>query len=169
MAQQPPQQNGPVVMDALELLGLQGGGGDGDNDGLDDEGEEVFACDNTGTAADRDFDAVIGVIEDVMVSPAFRATLDAAVADCPPFASLNDHERYQCHKQFLSRIEAHVDEGVARAVPHLSTEEIARLVKEREAEVSDDVFDLVNGACLSYQQFAALWQERDKAAAEKDA
>ena len=103
-----------------------------------------------------------------MVSDRFRELLDRAVSDCPPFASLNDHERYQCHKQFLARIEALVDEGVAKAVSHRTTEEIAQLVKEREAEVSDDVFDLVNGACMSYQQYAALWEERDRNAAAKD-
>lgn len=165
-AQQQQQQggSGPVVMDALAILGLANADGAyGDDDGLDDGEEETFACNNTGTKEDRDFDNIIGVLEDIMVSDEIRQTLDTALQQCPAFGDLNDHERYQCHKAFLARIEAIVDAGVARAVPHLSTEDIARTVKEREHEVSDEVFELVNGACMSYEQFAALWQARDKA------
>jgi hypothetical protein len=152
--------SGPVVMDAMELLGLRSGNTPVDDGGDDDE--EVFACNNTGSEADRAFDAIIGVIEDIMVSPQFRNALDHSVDALPPFETLNDHERYQCHKHFLARCEAIVDEGVARAVPHLSHEEIFNIVKERETEVNDEVFELINGACVSYQQFAALWQERDE-------
>lgn len=149
-------------MDALQILGL---GCEGDANGHDsdlDGDEEVLCCNNTGTDEDRAFDTIIGAIESVMISDAFRGLLDKAIADCPPFDALDDHARFQVHKGFLAAIEALVDDQVAAAVPDMPLEKIAAMVKARESEVSDDVIDLVNGACVSYQQFAALWQDRDR-------
>jgi hypothetical protein len=155
----------PQVMDALDLLGLRGGGGGDSEDDelLDGDGEEVFAENNTGTAEDRAFDAVIGVIEGIMISPAFMQLLTQHVAAAAAPDSMSEHDRYLVYKAYLAAIEAFVDAAVAAALPEREIEKLAALVAAREAEVSDDVIDLVNGACISYQAFEALWRARPAA------
>jgi hypothetical protein len=157
-------RQGPVVMDALELLGLNRGDDDDDvrDADLDGDGdEEVLACNNTGTDEDRAFDRIVGVIEEVMASDDVQAVLRSPVDGLPPLEELNEHERYLVYKRYMERLEATVDHGVVTALPDYTLHQIADVLKEREQELSPEVFDLVTGASLSYQEFEALWKARD--------
>ena len=155
----------PVVMDALELLGLSDpAGADGDGE-LDDGAEEVFAC--TAATANPDdllFDSIIGAIEDAMIQPEFQALLPAAIAACPPFAPLNEHDRFLQYKAYLAGAEAFLDAHVAAALPDIPPPKVLDVVTSRQAEVSPDVVDLVNGECVTWMAFEALWKARDGAA-----
>ena len=149
----------PQVMDALAILGLDND--DGRDDFLDGD-EEILCENNTGNGEDRDFDMVIGVIEGIMVSEQFSLLLETAIAAAAMPDDLSEHERYIVYKRYLETIEEYVDVEVTAALPEAPLQRLAELVKSRESEVSDDVIDLVNGACISYQQFEALWRVAKK-------
>ena len=156
-----PNAGPPVVMDALELLGLA------DGQPAEDTGEEeVFACNNMGaTDDDRLFDSIIGAIEDAMIQPAFQQLLPAAIAACPELEILNEHDRFLQYKAYLAQAEAFLDAHVQAALPHIPPPKLLDVVSSRPAEVTGDVVDLVNGECVTWQSFEALWKAREAKAA----
>lgn len=161
----------PMVMDALEILGLSSkkGGADDEKDSLDDEvevnaeGEEVFACNNVGNEEDRSFDAIIGALEGVMVSENFQKILTTHLEKAGEYESItNEHERFLVYKKYLEEAEAFVDAEVAAAVPDVPEHKLAEIVKTRQQEVSEDVLEVLSGECVSWQSFETLWKEKGK-------
>jgi hypothetical protein len=147
------------VADLADLLAAQGlAPGNGATLDLDDEGELCIE-NNIGTDDDRAFDAAIGAIEGVLMSEQFQTARAEFLAALPPIADVDDHERVRQHRRFVEHIDALVDACVAQALPGRNLEELALLIHAREAEVSDDVKDLVSGGeGMDLESFVALWE-----------
>ena len=120
-----------------------------------DEEEEIFACGDGGSEDDRKFDRLIGVIED------FMCGMDVAsyFAGLPPHREvINDHDRHAYHKKCIAEVEAQLDARVARDFPEVHLGEIERIVRDRVAEVSEEVWEFVKHGFMDFVSFEALWK-----------
>lgn len=122
-----------------------------------EEAEEVFASDE-GTAETRDFDAVIGALEDILVGGLIARTTEAHLAAAGKLSAANEHEQYISYKALLEKIEAAVDAEVGKRITTKTLEEIGALVESRLSEVSADVIDLVTGSSLEFTEFQDKWR-----------
>lgn len=121
------------------------------------EDEEVFACGDGGTEEDQEFDEIIGVIEDFMIS--FNPV--DMFKDLPSLATVeSDHERHNHHKKLVDTIEERLDTHIAEMLPGKHMADIAAMIEGRMAEVSEEVWEFVSHGCMDYVSFLALWKEK---------
>lgn len=121
------------------------------------EDEETFACGDGGTDEDREFDEIIGVIEDFMCSFDVLQLFDGL----PPLTEVeSDHDRHIHHKSFVESIEKRLDAHISETLPGKTVMDIASRIEGRMSEVSEEVWDFVNHGCMDYVSFIALWKDR---------
>lgn len=140
-----------------------------DDDDRDDEGqedddqeaeEETFA-ENCGSAADREFDDLIGAIETFIVSDELRAARDRFYAALPLSDSIPQQEHYMLFKKFEQMNDELCDEWCRSKFPGKDVAALGELIASRADEVSDDVMEVIGGG-LDFSEFMTMWKLKEK-------
>jgi len=120
----------------------------GDNAVYDEEGDVTFAC-STGTPEDQRFDAIVGIIEELIVDDAFaRIRENFFKANCVRFekGDENPHHYKDIHKEYIDGIEAYIERFITSKSPGFSMPEFLQSLAMRKEEVTGDVWDLLTTA-----------------------
>lgn len=110
-----------------------------------------------GSAEDQKFDALVGTIEEFMMTYDLEATKKRVL---PPFNdSLSDHEKHKIYRAFVERVEKDLERRVMQSgLGFSSIEEVAQMLEARHDEIDDDVADFVNEGCFEYSTFLVWWK-----------
>ena len=156
------------IMDAAAILGLSQSATDASDgtDSLDGDREELLCENNCGTAADREFDAIIGAIENFLVSPELSQARAAYFAALPPLAAVPaPMERYVRCREYAALLDTLTTEYIVEQLgDRMTLEEAVELIQSRPDEVSDDVMELVGGSetAVDVDTFVAMWAQADE-------
>lgn len=125
---------------------------------MDTEEGDFIICGDGGSPEDAAFDAVVGVIEDFMVS------FDKEQIWCmvPPLSQAsNEHDQHTQYQAVLKAVESELDAYVLAQCPeYASVEEVGALLQTRQNDISEEVWEFVSEGCFDYETFIELWKEK---------
>ncbi|KAK7196131.1 ARF-like 2-binding protein [Novymonas esmeraldas] len=122
-----------------------------------DEGEFII-CGDGGTPEDAAFDALVGAIEDFMITFDAEQVWQAV----PPLHTVqSDHERHTIFTAFLAEVERRLDAHVLAACGDGSSiEEVGALLQRRHEDITPEVWEFVSEGCFDYETFMEQWKSR---------
>ncbi|KAG5507546.1 hypothetical protein JKF63_06495 [Porcisia hertigi] len=124
---------------------------------MDTEEGEFIICGTGGSAEDAAADAIVGVIEDFMIS----FDTEELWQSVPPLHTVSGyHDQYTVYRSVLEKVERELDAHVLAAFPeYKSIEEVSLLLQKRRGDITEDVWEFVSEGCFDYEEFIKQWKE----------
>lgn len=125
---------------------------------MDTEDGEFTICGNGGSPEDAAFDALVGVIEDFMVT----FDLETVWESVPPLHTVSgDHDRHTVYRSVVEKVEAALDAHVLAACPEYgSIDEVGTLLQSRHQDITEEVWEFVSEGCFDFDTFMTEWAEK---------
>ncbi|CAG9572395.1 conserved hypothetical protein [Leishmania major strain Friedlin] len=125
---------------------------------MDTEEGEFIICGNGGSPEDAAFDAVVGVIEDFMIS----FDPEQVWQSLPPLHTVSgDHDQHTVYTSFLEKVDQELDAHVLASCPeYKSIEQVVTLLQKRHEDITEEVWSFVSEGCFDYEAFMEQWKKK---------
>ncbi|CAD7941848.1 unnamed protein product [Amoebophrya sp. A120] len=130
----------------------------------DDGGEDEDFCigdTEAHTLADDQFDAIVGALEDIVVSDQFQKTMtDFCKTHCQSFADNEENklEYTEIFSKWTKTIESYLELKLREAIDGFRMQDFLQLLGEREAKIEDEIVEEVLELLLSVNDFSTFKQ-----------
>lgn len=108
--------------------------------------DEVFATNSTASPADRMFDAVVGQLQEIVITPEFQDTRDRFLEQySPTFEDTEENklEYMPIFKSWTQLIETYLETNLKRAIPEFSMAEFVKLLGPRQGQIDGELFEML--------------------------
>merc|ERR1712107_266433 len=117
----------------------------GVEDGLEDEGEEVFA-EHSASGSGGDFDEVIGAIEDIVVDDRFQDIQHNLMEKYSHHFEDTEENKLiytEIHQIYTTEIETYIETELSQRFTEFSMERFLHQLEENREVLDGDIFDLL--------------------------
>ncbi|TMW58537.1 hypothetical protein Poli38472_010096 [Pythium oligandrum] len=128
-------------------------------DALKVEEEEEIFCDDAGGNTDESlFDEMIGVLQDILIDPAFvDLQTDFCLNNCEVFEDVTENKLVytDIFQRYIALIESFIERRLMEKIENFSMDELTRQMQEHEDEIPLDVIDVLL-SCSDFEEFKNL-------------
>jgi len=122
---------------------------------FDDENECMLLCGDGGSAEDKEFDYLVSLFEEVLISPEFTKLQNSFCSRHCQIFQENDENKLEyttIFDQYTESIEGFLENQVRKVVPDFQIDRFASLCSKRQNEMTGDVFDTLL-SCGDFEEF----------------